>query len=839
MEMAYNTEMELSREKEYPMLKGSYCVFLCRILLIWFADAVYLDHAGTSLCSRSLLGQYTADLMSNLYGNPHSGSPSSQLSTNRIEDIRHKVLRYFNAAAEDFDVVFVANATAGIKLVGDAFRELEGGFNYGYHRDAHTSLVGLREIAVASRCLEDEDVERWLSGSEDIVEQKNGSTTTLFSYPAQSNMDGRRLPLSWLDDIREANSQGQDEIYTLFDASALVSTAPLDLSDMRSAPDFTVLSFYKIFGFPDLGALIVKKDAGSIFRNRKYFGGGTVDIVLCIKEQWHVPKTESLHGRLEDGTLPFHSILALDAAMDVHRKLYGSIQQISRHTEFLAQRLYDGLQSLKHANSAPVCVIYSKRVLPGLKIKTQGPIVAFNVQNSSGAWVSNTEFEKLAAVKNIHVRSGGLCNPGGVAASLNLEPWEMRKNFSHGFKCGAETDIYAGKITGIIRASPGAMSTCSDIDKFVSFVHEFYAEKVIPTLAPIPSPNSGHLHVESLTIYPIKSCGGFAIPSGVDWEVKPEGLAWDREWCLIHQGTGQALSQKRHPRMAMIKPSIDPEEGVLRIRFNEPNSPRNIREITVPLSSNPALYRQSNSARSLSSRVCGDAILAHTYAKREVAEFFSAILGVPCFLARFPAGGTGVSMRHSKAHLAKHQQSSHHTSQHPSAQSSRPSKMLPGSFPGPLTPPDSDSEIQRRPILLSNESPILAINKASLDSLNLEISRAGGKPASAAVFRANIVLASSNPEGQKPYAEDEWKTLRIGSHMFEMLGSCRRCHMICVDQETAEKSEEPFVTLAKTRRFESKIFFGTHMCYLPKTGSSKESQYPTIRIGDVVVAEVD
>ncbi len=58
--------------------------------------------------------------------------------------------------------------------------------------------------------------------------------------------------------------------------------------------------------------------------------------------------------------------------------------------------------------------------------------------------------------------------------------------------------------------------------------------------------------------------------------------------------------------------------------------------------------------------------------------------------------------------------------------------------------------------------------------------------------------------------------------------------MICVDQDTAEKNEEPFVTLAKTRRFESKIFFGSHMCHMPSKGAKKENQYPTIRVGDIV-----
>ena len=58
--------------------------------------------------------------------------------------------------------------------------------------------------------------------------------------------------------------------------------------------------------------------------------------------------------------------------------------------------------------------------------------------------------------------------------------------------------------------------------------------------------------------------------------------------------------------------------------------------------------------------------------------------------------------------------------------------------------------------------------------------------------------------------------------------------MICVDQNTAEKDKEPFITLVKTRRFESKIFFGSHMCHVPSKGATKESQFPTIRVGDVV-----
>jgi molybdenum cofactor sulfurtransferase len=774
--------------------------------------------------------KFTSDMMSNLYGNPHSASPSSQLSTNRIEDTRLNVLKFFRADPENFDVVFVANATAGIKLVMDAFRSKDGGFNYGYHVDSHTSLVGVRENAVSSRCFDDNDVEFWLSGSSELVDGGSGSLD-LFAYPAQSNLDGRRLPMSWTQRVRELSGKNSATKYTLLDASALVSTAQLDLSKASCAPDFTVLSFYKVFGFPDLGALIVRKDSGSILQERKYFGGGTVDVVLCIKEQWHAPKTDFLHESLEDGTLPFHNIIALDAAIDVHKQLYGSMDQIAKHTAYLAQKLHSGLSALKHSNSEPVCIMHSSAI--SHFTQDQGPIIAFNVQSSHGAWVSNIELEKLASVRNFHLRTGGLCNPGGIATSLKLEPWEIRRNFSAGYRCGTETDIYSGKITGMIRASLGAMSTIGDVEAFISFIREFYVEEAsieAPLHIESTSTVSADMLVQSLTIYPIKSCGSFTIPAATPWEVRPEGLVWDREWCLIHQGTGQALSQKRHPRMALIRPVIDFEAGMLHVHYSG-NLIEGIPEnISIPLSANPSYFKGINASTALSSRVCGDAIVTHTYSNNAINDFFSGILGVHCALARFPAGGSGLSTRHAKAHMQKHQR--------PEGHRPRRNSLL-GAAPETLTPPDSDGEAQTRPILLSNESPILAISQSSLDALNADIVKGGGKPTTASVFRANIILVSPNPsDPQEPYGEDHWSTLAIGKQKFKMLGSCRRCHMICVNQETAEKDKEPFVTLAKTRRFESKIFFGSHMCHIPSWNVTKESQCPTICVGDIVTIGV-
>lgn len=773
---AYDVYIQEMRKTQYPML----------------ADTTYLDHAGTTLYSKALLDRFHADMMGSLLGNPHSASPSSLHSTQMVEDVRLQLLQFFKADPEQYDLVFTANATASIKLVMDAFKGQEDGFWYGYHRDSHTSLVGVREATKEHHCFDsDEEVETWIETSNDSAR----SRARLFAYPAQSNMNGRRLPLRWTRRLRDIDGE---RVYSLLDAAAFVSTSPLDLSDPELAPDFTALSLYKIFGFPDLGALIVRKDAGHIFSKRSYFGGGTVDMVLTVKEHWHARKTGSLHEQLEDGTLPVHSITALKSAIQTHLELFGTMERISKHTAMLTHRLHETLAKMRHGNGTPVATIYRD------SRSTHGSVVAFNLRNGQGEWISNTEVEKAASVKHIHIRTGGLCNPGGIAASLGLEPWEMKINFSAGFRCGSEDDIINGKPTGVIRVSLGAMSTMRDVKLFLLFVEEFFVDTTcLPPRADSPldhacSNRLRQLRIESLTVYPIKSCAGWQIPYNTSWEIRREGLAWDREWCIVHQGTGAALSQKRHPRMALIKPHLDFAAGVLRIRQSG-----NTKEVSVPLSLNPS-YFESESVREGGAQICGDTVKARLYTSTAIASILTAAVGVPCTLARFPsATAGGSSARHSKLHLK------------------------------PLDPQPGIA----RPILLSNESPVLTINRSSLNRLNEQIKEKGGKAAHPAVFRANIFLAESSnlPPGQEqPWAEDEWESMQVGGPdgpKLEFLGGCRRCQMVCVDQETAEKNEEPFVTLAKTRRFGGRVLFGVHTALAGRKGTGN---WPTIRVGDAV-----
>lgn len=456
-------------------------------------DTTYLDHAGTTIYARSLVLRISEDLSSNLFGNPHSASPSSELSSIRVENVRSRVLKFFKADPNKFDLVFVANATAAIKLVADAFRDYNHDltekrlptFFYHYHRDCHTSLVGVRELASQSHCFEsDEAVERWLAGQHNswaACPQANDRSIKLFAYPSQSNMNGHRLPSDWPGRIRRSTHPEHRSCFTLLDASAQVSTAQLDLSDYKNAPDFIALSFYKIFGLPDLGCLLVRKEAGHILQDRKYFGGGTVSMVIVLDNDWYARKDGALHEQLEDGTLAFHNIIALDSALDVHEKIYGSMDRIARHTCALAKTMYDELSSLRHRSGVAVCVIYKDKGSTYGDSETQGPTIAFNVQDSRGNWIGKTDFERLAIAHNIQLRTGGLCNSGGIAASLGLSAGELMNNYAEGVRCGNDIDIMDGKPTGVIRVSLGAMSTLQDVKSLIGFMKTYIVDGVDQT----------------------------------------------------------------------------------------------------------------------------------------------------------------------------------------------------------------------------------------------------------------------------------------------------------------------------------------------------------------------
>ncbi len=64
--------------------------------------------------------------------------------------------------------------------------------------------------------------------------------------------------------------------------------------------------------------------------------------------------------------------------------------------------------------------------------------------------------------------------------------------------------------------------------------------------------NDGTPILSGLHVYPIKSCGGITLQSAA---LDATGLRHDRRWMLV-DANGKFMSQRAHPRMSLISPSI-------------------------------------------------------------------------------------------------------------------------------------------------------------------------------------------------------------------------------------------------------------------------------------------
>ncbi|KAF9330474.1 hypothetical protein BG006_006554 [Podila minutissima] len=871
--LGYNTNIEAIRKEQYPQIK----------------DAIYLDHAGATLPSQHHLQKFSSNLASNLYANPHSKSPSSQASSARVDSARRKVLDHFRASVHgEWDIIFTANATAGIKLVGEAFPWAQKGpktkSQLTILREAHTSLVGLRGLAnetststdraIDVRTISQQQLEQQLrtpslsptpltrqsklskdttthhpspppspsSSTSNLVatlasdaqEQTASPSTTnptynLFAYPAQCNFSGRRFPLSWASQYKNRFDIPTTKNLVLLDAASYAMTSELDLSDTASSPDFVVVSFYKMFGFPTgLGAVIVKTELANVLR-KSYFGGGTVS-AIASDEAWQVYR-ESLHGRYEDGTLNYLDIVALDLAFESIEALYGSYATISPHVTSLHKLLFEQMRALVHYNGAPLCSLYVEDVSMIGNPELYGPIINFNLKRSNGQWIGYGDVERLASMKNIHVRTGGFCNPGSMQRWLDLSADEVKKNLEAGHVCWDDTDILNGKPTGSIRVSLGAMTTVDDVLALVSFLQEYFLDASDPDAIvqsvdligesdELDQASDSVVHVDSVIIYPIKSCRGYKIPRGTVWPIAPHGLLYDREWMLVDEITGAALTQKRFPRMCMIRAEILLDQNLMVVEHDEPQEnadSQQDRRLYISLDVMPTEQAKS------SSRVCGDCTTVVHYTSPEINEWFSRFLGKPCRLARQPVASSNP--------LKGDSSSSSEVSE------GGASRFVKSHLNAPAG----------APILLSNESPFLLIADKSVERVRDWVDEQDhGQGAvrrlanqshdleakmrhelTSDSFRANFVT-----KGQElGFEEDAWTRIQIGEQVFDILGPCRRCHMVTIDQMTSMKNSDVFLALSKNRKVASgQIFFGMHMLHRPELSVAPY----VVKVGDMI-----
>ncbi len=423
-------------------------------------DHVYLDYTGSGLYAESQLHRHEQFLEHHVLGNPHSENPTSSAATEIVESARLDVLRFFGADPDQYTVVFTANASAALKLVGEAFPFTEGS-RFTLLRDNHNSVQGIRLYAEAAGARViylplDEDLR--CDPAMDLPEA--GDAPGLFAFPAQSNFSGVQHPLSLVESARDAGYE------VLLDAAAFVPTNPLDLS--RVPADFVCVSFYKMFGFPTgLGVLIARRDSLARLR-RPWFAGGTVEYVSVEGQKHRLrPGAEAF----EDGTPNFLGIAAVSAGLRFLEDV--GMERIHERIHCLTERLLGILTSLRHENGRPVIELYGPT-----SVEDRGGAVSFNVLDSEGAVVPYGIVERAAGSAGISLRGGCFCNPGAAEAALGLdrpealECYESMPPGTFSLKKLAECLDYEVAV-GALRASIGIATNARDLDRLDRLLQGF------------------------------------------------------------------------------------------------------------------------------------------------------------------------------------------------------------------------------------------------------------------------------------------------------------------------------------------------------------------------------
>ncbi|KAF9012595.1 pyridoxal phosphate-dependent transferase [Cyathus striatus] len=437
------------------------------------AGETYVDYMGGSLYPESLIRAHTNFLSHNVLGNTHSVSNSSKLSLKYADEAREAVLSFFKASP-DYTVVFTANASGALKLVGESY-PFTGGSSYLLGTDSHNSVHGIREYATC-RGAQTIYIPSTPNGGMESKIAKNmllkyGPRSkelgpSLFALTGQSNISNSKNSLEL---IEYASTLGYN---TLLDAAALAPTTTFSISECPV--DAMAVSFYKMFGYPTgVGALIIKKSF-LVQLKRPWFSGGTVDVVQVPGTI--VTRAHELHERFEDGTINY---LMLPAVTDGLRFLTAYLPFLPLRLSSLMHYLVDSLLRLKHdVSQTPVVRILSRRPVRRLRFvgdqADAGSVVSLVFLDPSGEMIPNSFIEYSASQKNVSLRTGCMCNPGGAASLLGIE--EDMKRLYPGVTL-VDFENVVGRELGVVRISLGLASNFQDVWRVIEFASSIAREE--------------------------------------------------------------------------------------------------------------------------------------------------------------------------------------------------------------------------------------------------------------------------------------------------------------------------------------------------------------------------
>ncbi|WP_219117298.1 MOSC domain-containing protein [Janthinobacterium sp. UMAB-56] len=235
--------------------------------------------------------------------------------------------------------------------------------------------------------------------------------------------------------------------------------------------------------------------------------------------------------------------------------------------------------------------------------------------------------------------------------------------------------------------------------------------------------------LSDIILYPIKSCAGIHLREAV---LTRSGLmsehVFDREWMVV-DAQGRFLTQREHPRMALIVPSIK----ATTLELRAPGMLRLEIELGLP---HPQL------APMLEVQVWDDTVRAYD-CDAVTAAWFSNAIGVPCRLVRF----------------------------HPDVVRATSTTWTDGVAASTM---------------FADGYPVLIAGSASLADVNDKLRAAGRQALPMNRFRPNLVIGDIGA-----FEEDYADFLQLGATKLKPVKPCSRCPIPSVDQATGVPGPDP------------------------------------------------
>ncbi|KAH0794624.1 molybdenum cofactor sulfurase [Histomonas meleagridis] len=409
--------------------------------------SIYLDYTGAGVYSDLDVERFRRDIFpENVISN------QTKIDENKlIEETREELLSFLGTNSNDYVVVFLASATQALKLVGENYA-WKSSSKFLYTLYNHNSVLGIRKYVLAAG-----GTFGVLNSSKEIVADQD----TLYAVALEDNFAGTKL--------------GKEEMYRLThtpgitiigDSSAFLPTNQLNLTEYPF--DAVVLSFYKIIGFPNYGAAVLKRSFAEKLV-KKSFLEGSVDLALSTTEtKYRLHK--DLPYKLEDDLPSPDLVRAAKYGLESIKAI--GIENVNKHVWRLTQRLYNGLDKMLHSTNVKACQIYGNHELKNSDL--QGGIVAFNIKKPDDDYVGYAAVIRDASKAGFHLRGGCHCNPGACFRFMGISEEKVKAYFDQKTTCGDNNDIVDGIPLGAVRASLGWASTENDVDSFLNWISENY-----------------------------------------------------------------------------------------------------------------------------------------------------------------------------------------------------------------------------------------------------------------------------------------------------------------------------------------------------------------------------